>query len=176
MAITRLRATIPLATCLVVLALMTACSSAGRTKVAVPKSHSIPHEATSSLLVESVTKKSYQYQIQIEQLIRKGLSTSLVNSGIFKSVSNRSSDSDYRIDARIQRIRIRSPAARVLFGFMAGRSYIQVQVDVRETKTDRLITSFLTTGYGAKSMIGAQSYGYDDPVREVVANVVHNLR
>ena len=101
---------------------MTACSSADRTTVVVPKSHSIPHEATSSLLVETVTKKPYEYQIQIEQLIRKNLSTSLVDNGIFKSVSNRSSDSNYRIDAQLKKGRIRSPAARVMFGFMAGRS------------------------------------------------------
>lgn len=176
MATTKLRAIIPFATCLVVLTLMAACSSAGRTTVAIQKSHSIPHEATASLLVKSVTRKPYGYQIQIEQLIRKDLSTGLVDAGIFKSVSNRSNESDYQIDARIEKVRIRSPATRVLFGFMAGRSYIKVQIDVRETKTDRLITSFQTIGYGAKTAIGAQSYGYDDPVREVVAHVIHNLQ
>jgi hypothetical protein len=59
---------------------------------------------------------------------------------------------------------------------MAGRSYIQAHVDVHETRTNSLITAFRILGAGAKTVIGAQSYGYDDPVREVVNKVILSLR
>ena len=175
MATNRLRASVPFAACLVALALMTACTSASRTTVAMHKSQSIPREASASLNVVSVAGTPYGHQFEIEQLIRADLSRRLVDSGVFRSVSGRSDESDYHIDLRIEKVRITSPGARIMFGSMAGRSYIQVRVEVRDTISDRLISSFQTTGYGARTMIGAQSYGYDDPVREVVADVVRNL-
>ena len=103
MAITKPRATIPFVTCLVVLALMTACSSASRTNVTMQKSHSISREATAALNVTSVTGTPYAHQFEIEQLLRADLSRHLVNSGVFRSVSGRANESDYHIDLRIQK-------------------------------------------------------------------------
>ena len=176
MTILRSRRAVPLTTCLVVLALLAACSSAGRTTVEIKKTQEIPQNSTATLQVASVTKKPHKYQFEIEQLIQKDLSAGLVNAGLFKAVDRQSNASDYRIDLQIERVRIRSATARVLFGFMAGRSYIKVRVEVHDAKTDAMVTSFQTIGYGAKTMIGAQSYGYDDPVREVVNKVILSLR
>ena len=171
-----LRASIPLTACLISLALLSACSSVGRTTTATPKTHSIPHEATATLIVKSATPKPNKFQFEIEQLLRKDLALELVNAGIFKSISNLSDASDYRIYVQIDDILIISGGQRFWLGLLASRSHVEVHVTVREIKSDRIIASFKTTGYGAKTALGAQSYGYDDPVREVVAHVIQNLR
>ena len=132
MAIFNLRATVPLAACLIVLAFLTACSSAGRTIVTTLKSQSIPRDATASLIVKSVTRKPNKFQFEIEQLLRKDLSTGLVDAGIFRSVSNPSNEADYQIDARIEGIRIISVGQRIWMGFMSGRSYEIGRASCRE--------------------------------------------
>jgi hypothetical protein len=176
MMISNLITSIPRAAGIISLALLAACSSAGKTEITTPKILSIKHEATASLVVKSSTRKPNKYQSQIEQLLRKDLALGLVSAGIFKSVSKTSIGVDYQIDLRIEKIRVISAGQRIWLGVFSGRSYVQVFVDVRQTNQNRIVSSFRTTGYGARTAIGAQSYGYDDPVREVVAHVIHSLQ
>lgn len=170
------RATLPRMVCFALLIFAAACSSTGRTNVETAKTQSISPDATASIFVKFTMSRPHPYQIQIEKRLRKELAENLVTSGIFKSVSNNAKDADYRIDVQITRIRIRSTGARIMFGFFAGRSFIAAEIQLHQTKPEQLVTAFRTTGYGARTAIGAQSYGYDDPVREVVSHVIHNLQ
>lgn len=167
---------ISLLACFVALTFIAGCSSVGRTSVTTQTPVSIPHEATASLLVKYTAKNSNKYQVQIQQLLSKDLATGLVSAGIFRLVTRVANAADYKIDARIEGVRIISGGQRFWLGAFAARSHVKVHVDIRETNSSNIIASFLITGYGARSAIGAQSYGYDDPVREVVAQVIQNLR
>lgn len=69
-----------------------------------------------------------------------------------------------------------TPGGRVMLGFMAGRNNVRVDVSVRNVASGALVTSFQTTGYGASMGWGSQSYGVDDPVREVVKRVIEKLK
>ena len=177
----KLRSPISLAICLLMLVFVTACSSVGRTTVTTQKSQSIPPGASASLVVkpatagqEGIKYKGYEYEIS--QLIRKDLAVGLVKNSIFKSVVSNPAKADYLINIDIEKVRIMSPANKAIFGFLSGRSYVTVLVDVKDVKTNRKITSFRTTGYGARTGLTAQSYGYDDPVREIVAQSIEKLR
>jgi hypothetical protein len=63
-----------------------------------------------------------------------------------------------------------------MFGFMAGRNNVRVDVSVRKMASGAVVTSFETTGAGASIGWGSQSYGVDDPVREVVKGVIDKLK
>ncbi|MDA1326105.1 MAG: DUF4410 domain-containing protein [Proteobacteria bacterium] len=176
--ICNLRVLAPLAACLISLAFLTGCSSKGHLTVSAPKTQSIPRGATASLTVKTVIRKANKFQDRIEQLLRKDVSSGLVAAGIFKAVSNTPTPTDYQIDIRINEMRVISTGQRLWLGAFSGRSFLKVQVNVNVHQTDpnRLITSFQADGYGARTAIGKQSYGYDDPVREVVSQVIQSLR
>lgn len=63
-----------------------------------------------------------------------------------------------------------------MLGFMAGRNNVRANVFVRNSASGALVTSFVTTGYGASMGWGSQSYGVDDPVREIVKRVIEKLK
>lgn len=172
-----LQLTILRVACLIALTFVAACSSSGRTSVLTENPDPIRRGATASLSVVSVAEKPLRKQFEVEQSLRENISERLVNSGIFRRVSiNPDEAADYRINIRIDGMRIRSGAARVIFGIFAGRSYVRVHVDLLQTNPHRLLRSFETTGYGGKTAVSARSYGYDDPVREIVAQVIKNIQ
>tara|TARA_R110000868_G_scaffold28525_4_gene106856 strand:+ start:6468 stop:6851 length:384 start_codon:yes stop_codon:yes gene_type:complete len=127
-------------------------------------------------MVKAELEKEHRYTDRAIETIRKQLIEGLVSKGVFHSVSAEPATGDYQVDIRIAKIRVIAPGGRVMFGFMAGRNYVRVLVTVRNSASGELVTSFETTGYGASMGWGAQSYGVDDPVREVVKNVIEKIR
>lgn len=172
----RVQAIRPYIVCIFLLTILAACSSVGRTTVGVQKAHVIEPGASAVLAIKSSVRKPGRYQGEAESRLRSQLSTGLVNAGVFRTISGSAEDADYRIVVRIDKVRIRAVATRIWLGAFAARSVVAVHVDVHQAKTGRLITSFDTSGYGGRTAIGAQSYGIDDPIREVVAQVIGNLQ
>jgi hypothetical protein len=110
------------------------------------------------------------------ETLREQLSKGLISGGVFRSVSASPAGADYRVNVEITLIRVIAPGGRVMLGFLAGRNRVHVVVSVRNIATGDLVTSFETTGSGASTGWGAQSYGVDDPVREVVKRVIEKLQ
>lgn len=159
--------------------LLAACSSSGKTTVTAEKAVAIPNTATAVLSVKADLAKAHRYEDRAVETLGQQLASGLVKGGVFRSVSLASSAppvGDYRIDVKITRMRVITPGGRVMFGFMAGRNYVQVDVSVRNAASGDLVMSFETTGSGASIGWGAQSYGVDDPVREVAKRVIKKLK
>ena len=160
----------------VVVTALSGCSSVGKTTITTRSSLDIPSQSTAALNIGFDTDTRHQYQTEIDRRLRQELSTNLINVGIFSSVERNTGDVDYLINIRVGKISIVSPGTRLLFGILSSRSQIHAQVEVLDTTTNERVTSFKVSGYGGKTAIGAQSYGYDDPVREIVSHVTTTLR
>jgi hypothetical protein len=152
------------------------CNSVGKTTITTRSSLDIPSQSTAALNIGFDTDSRNKYQTEIDRLLRKELSENLINVGIFSLVERNTGDVDYLINIRVRKISVLSPAARLLFGLLAPRSQIHAQVEVLDTTTNERVTSFKVSGYGGKTALGAKSYGYDDPVREIVSHVTTTLR
>jgi len=163
-------------TCLPALLLLAACSSTGQTSVKSQKSAAIPSAATAVLKVTADLRKEHRYKDRAVETIQKQLTDGLVSAGVFRSVLASPAVADYEVNVRINRIRVVTPGGRVMFGFMAGRNNVRVDVSVRKMASGAVVTSFETTGAGASIGWGSQSYGVDDPVREVVKGVIDKLK
>lgn len=158
------------------LLLLAACSSTGQTSVKSQKSAAIPSAATAVLKVTADLRKEHRYKDRAVETIQKQLTDGLVSAGVFRSVLASPAVADYEVNVRINRIRVVTPGGRVMFGFMAGRNNVRVDVSVRKMASGAVVTSFETTGAGASIGWGSQSYGVDDPVREVVKGVIDKLK
>lgn len=174
--IVSIHSTVGRAICLTALLALAACSSTGKTSVKSYKSGAIPNTATAALAVTADLKKDHRYKQRAIETIQKQLTDGLVSGGIFRSVSAAPASADYKLNVRINRVRVVTPGGRVMLGFMAGRNNVRVDVSVRNAVSGAVVRSFETTGYGASMGWGSQSYGVDDPVREVVKRVIENLK
>lgn len=161
---------------LAVLALLGACSSAGRTTLSEPKLEDIPADKVAALDVKAGDGETRAEYVQAASRIREQLPRRLVADGIFRSVEEGSDSADYEIDVTITKVDTTSPGARVMLGAMAPRSGLYVSVRVRNTSTQKLVTSFSASGFGSRMWMSAQGYGLDDPVREVISQIVKALR
>ena len=159
----------------VIFAVLVGCNSVGKTTVTQRTTHQIPSQSTASLDIRFATPTRHVHQSGIEQLLRQDLANGLKSAGIFSSVVRKSDDAHYQIDTRIDKISIVSPGTRAIFGMLAARSQIHAQFEIRESATNDLVTSFQVIGYGGKTALGKQSYGYDDPVREIVSHASQTL-
>ena len=168
--------TISRAACLLAVLFLAACSSTGKTTSTSATSATIPRNTTAVLSVKANLAKDHRYKDKVLETLREKLSSELVAEGIFKSVSVAPASGDYQVDVEVTRIRVVTPGGRVMFGFMAGRNSVRVLVGVRKTTSGESVRSFETTGYGASIGWGAQSYGADDPVREVVKLTIDELQ
>ena len=166
------------AACLLGLLVLAACSSTGQTSTAVEKSVAIPSNSTAFLLVKARLKKDHRYKERVLETVSQQLSSGLVEQGVFRSVSTAAgaAPAAYTIDLTVNRIRVVTPGGRVMFGFMAGRNKVGVHVVVRSTASGKTVTEFDALGSGASIGWGRQSYGADDPVREVVERVIEKLQ
>lgn len=161
--------------CLFGVLLVAACNSTGKTNSNTDISVSIPKNTTAVLLVKAHLGKDHRYKDRVLETLRQQLPAALVKQGIFRSVVAAPATGNYEIDVEVRGIRVVTPGGRVFFGFMAGRNSVRVVVNVRNSATGKRVRSFETRGYGASIGWGAQSYGADDPVREVVKHVVDEL-
>mgnify|MGYP006919318403 CR=1 FL=1 len=160
----------------VMVAALVGCNSVGKTTVTAQTTHKIPSQSTALLDIRFATPTRHPDQTGIDNMLRRDLTARLINDQIFRSVARDSKDADYQIDTRIEKISIVSPGTRILFGIMAPRSQIKAQFEIRESETNDLVTSFQIVGFGGKTAVGKESYGYDDPVREIVSHVSQTLR
>jgi ribosomal protein S20 len=161
---------------IIVAGALSGCNSAGKTTITSRSSLDISSQSSAKLNIQFDTIKRHKHQSGIDSRLGQELSENLENMGIFSSVDRNTGDVDYLVNIRITKISIINPAARVIFGWLAPRSHISAQVEVLDKGTNASVTSFQVIGYGAKYGIGAQSYGYDDPVREIVSHVTATLR
>ncbi len=160
----------------VMVAALVGCNSVGKTTVTKRTALKIPSQSTASLDIRFATPTRHVHQSGIEQMLRQDLASGLKSAAIFTSVGRNSDDAHYQIDTRIDKISIVSPGTRAFFGMLAARSQIHAQFEIREIDTNDLVTSFNVIGYGGKTALGKQSYGYDDPVREIVSHASQTLR
>lgn len=158
---------------LVLFIFLTACAG-GESKFMTPKNHAIPVGVNASLEVKFTAKEPQEYQAEITQMLRKELPRALVAAGVFRTVGGPGKPVGYQVNAGVEKVHIVPPGTRAMLGAMAGKSFVRVQVDVRQTNPSRLITSFQTTGFGASNII--DGYGYGQPVEQAIAEIVKNLK
>jgi len=163
-------------TILAAVALIGACSSTGRVSYDVGNAAKIPVGKTASLDVRINDPDTKAEEVQAAELIRAELMHKLPAQGVFKSVRKASDSADYSVDVNVVRVAVTTPGARVALGAFAPRSEIQVAVEVRDKASKEVIAAFHASGYGSRMWTSAQGYGLDDPVREVVNQIVVALR
>jgi hypothetical protein len=158
---------------LLVSTIAAACSSAGKTFVTTDNPEAIPAGKTVALGVKPMSMEANH--LQASQLLEAALAARLVADRIFKDVVEAKAAADYALDVKVTKARDVTVGARVMFGFMAPRSYVEVAVELRDRARDEVVETFTSTGYGARNYMSAQGYGLDDPVRELVEQVVYTL-
>ena len=172
----RVKSVSGLVTALLVAGLVSACSSAGRTMITKQSGEPIEADTTATLVVEPTDGNQPENRLDAARRIHAELSRRLVADRIFKSLVEEPDTGDYILKVKVQDVSETPPGVRAVFGFIGPRNSVQVGVDLRRGDSDKRIKSFQATGYGARNWMSAQGYGIDDPVREVVEQVIFQLK
>jgi hypothetical protein len=99
----------------------------------------------------------------------------LLSEGIFKSVFRAPEPADYNMDIMINDARVVSGAARSMVGPMAGPNVVTLNVDLAESDSKILVTSFTVEGDSASIALSSEN-SLDDAVRQAVNYVVKGLK
>lgn len=160
----------------IIVVALVGCGSVGKTSITSQTSLQISSQSTAAINLKYDTGTRHPNQTDIDNRLYKELSENLINRGIFRSVERNTRDADFLINIRVLKIKVVSPAVRILFGILAGRSQMHAEVDVFKATENEPAISFRVIGGGGSTTIGAESYGYDDIVREVVSQITITLR
>jgi hypothetical protein len=160
---------------MLVVGLMSACSSSGTLTVTQPKTQGIPPGQTVSLAVELDVAEPLPVHQEVATRIRERLFGRLVSDGIFRAVVHAPEPADYRMDVKIRGAREVSTGARIMLGAMIGPNTTTVAVAVRHEATNQLLTAFEATGTSAAHPLSSEA-GLDDAVREAVVKIIEGLR
>ena len=166
---------------LLVVGVVSACSSASTLTVTQPKTQSIPPGQTVFLSVELDVAEPLPVHQEVATRIRKRLSGRLISDRIFTAVVPIPEPADYRMDVEIRGARLVSTGRRIWLAGMIGPDTVAVAVTVRHQATHQIITAFEATGTSAEAMeTSAASLsseaGLDNAVRAAVAKIIEALR
>ena len=161
---------------LIVVSLLAACASTGKSVVTQEKTQSIPAGKTVALKVAPADDLGVPAHLDAANRIREQLPLRLVSDQIFASAVGATESADYDADIKVLEVSETAVGARVMLGFMAPRSFVRVGVELRDRAKDQVISAFEATGFGSRSWLSAQGYGVDDPVRELIEQIITNLR
>ena len=115
---------------LLVVGLVSACSSSGTLTVTHPKTQGIPPGHTVSLAVELEVAEPLPVHQEVVTRIRERLFGRLVSDRIFKAVVHAPDPADYHMDVKIRGAREVSTGARIMLGAMIGPNTTTVAVTV----------------------------------------------
>ena len=161
-------------TTLLIVGLVSACSSAGTLTVTQPKTQGIPPGQTVSLAVAVDVAEPLPVHQEVATRVRERLFGRLVSDGIFRAVVLPPEPADYHMDVKIRGAREVSTGARIMLGAMIGPNTTAVAVAVRRQTTNQTVTAFEARGTSAAHPMSSEA-GLDDAVREAVAKTIEGL-
>jgi uncharacterized lipoprotein YajG len=164
-----LKKTLPVASILFGLFLLTGCSSSGSLNYTKPASTPIELNKTVTLEVSGSAEP------RITEQLRSDLFGRLVSERIFTAVRHREKPADYNLKINILSSSTVSPVARIMLGMLAGANKLKVDVKLFETATGKLHSNFVVTGESASHPMSSES-GLENAVREVVSNIINGLK
>ena len=107
-------------TTLLIVGLVSACSSAGTLTVTQPKTQGIPPGQTVSLAVAVDVAEPLPVHQEVATRVRERLFGRLVSDGIFRAVVLPPEPADYHMDVKIRGAREVSTGARIMLGAIIG--------------------------------------------------------
>ena len=162
-------------TAVLIVGLVSACSSSGTLTVTQPKTQGILPGQTVSLTVVVDVAEPLPVHQEVATRVRERLFGRLVSDGIFRAVVHPPEPADYHMDVKIRGAREVSTGARIMLGVMIGPNTTAVAVTVRHQATNQLVTAFEATGTSAAHPLSSEA-GLDDAVREAVVKIIEGLR
>ena len=155
--------------------LFVGCQSKNRVSVEQKLSSPLDSTAAATLIVEPAegVKRSKAIDKAVRSL-RGDLYNKLVAEGIVGSIVPKASDARYRIDVKLLADHEVSTTARVLFGVMAGRNEIVVNVRVTDLADGRQLTMFNCKGKSASHPMSSEN-AMSDALDEAVDGVIATL-
>ena len=99
----------------------------------------------------------------------------LVSEGVFGRVVQEGEAARYDVRARLLTAAQVSQTARILFGVLAGRNELAVQVEVFDSASRALLVSFTAKGESASHPLSSEN-DMDDAIREAVNEIIIELK
>lgn len=158
-----------------ILCLVAACNQGGQVVSVDRKSAGIPDGKTAALDISASQDQNDPIYAETATRLRDHLSQELVSYHIFRSVGGASDPSDYRVNVTIEKVYVVPPAARAVTGILAGRNRIDVRVTVKNKVSQKVVSSFSATGFGSGLVVSETGYGLDNPLRQVVKQIIKTL-
>ena len=152
------------------------CSSKGELQVQRGSDTRIDHKAVASLSVEPDERvEKTEAVLEAVRRLRGQLFGRLVSEGVFGRVVQEGDASQYNVRARLLTAAQVSQTARILFGVLAGRNELAVQVDVFDAANNALLVSFTAKGKSASHPLSSEN-DMDDAIREAVDEIIVELK
>lgn len=162
---------------LLILGILSACSSSGEMKVLQPLNETDRIDHTATTVLNVVPAEGLQPDEDLRELIltlRGQLFGRLVSDGVFKQVVHEGDPAKYYVRVQVDAADQVSTAARIAFGVFAGSNDLNVRVEVFEKSTDKSIMTFTASGESASHPFSTESE-MEDAIREVVNKIILSL-
>ena len=155
---------------LLVCGLLSACGSSGKTLVTTDGGD-IPLGKTASLLIKKGREVQHEQFGQFSRLLHDSLSKRLLQERIFVSVVDSTEPADYQMIVSVERWRAGS------YSYWRGnkRGVVETGVSLVDSATNEEIKLFNATGVGSRNIFSPQAYGADDPLHEVIEQIIETL-
>ncbi len=157
-----------------ILALVSACSSVGKTQIIQAKQMQIKTDAIASLSVNppnSIPDDQKDTYMEVTQRLKGQLFGRLMSEGGFKQVVHENENADYKMEVNLLEANEVSQGARIFFGVLAGANALRVNVTLSDIASQKVITSFAVSGESASHPLSSES-GMDDAIKEVVDEII----
>ena len=156
--------------------IISGCSSKGELQVQHGLEARIDHAAVASLTVETYERvEKTEVVLEAVRRLRGQLFGRLVSEGVFGQVVQAGDDAQYDVRTRLLTAAQVSQSARILFGVLAGRHELAVQVDIFDKTSQTLLISFTAKGESASHPLSSDN-DMDDAIREPVDEIILELK
>lgn len=158
------------------LLIVSGCSSVGEVQIERQLDTKIDHGAVASLSVQpDKSVERSEAVTKAVQRLRGQLFGRLVSDGVFRQVVHPGDAARYDINVELLAAKEVSQGARIFWGVMAGSNELAVRVNVHDSDTKTVLTSFTAKGTSASHPFSSEN-DMDDAIREVVDEVIVALR
>ncbi len=154
------------------LLIVSGCSSVGEVQIERSLDTRIDNGAVASLSVQpDKSLEKTEAVTKAVQRLRGELFGRLVSDQVFRQVVHPGEAARYDINVELLATREVSQGARIFWGVMAGSNELAVRVNVHDSDTKAVLTSFTAKGKSASHPFSSESH-MDDAIREVVDEVI----
>lgn len=152
--------------------LFSGCSSVGEVQIERNLDTKIDHGAVASLSVQpDKSMERTEAVLEAVQRLRGQLFGRLVSEGVFRQIVHPGDTARYEINVELLTAKEVSQGARIFWGVLAGSNELAIRVQVHDSDTNTVLTSFTAKGTSASHPLSSES-DMDDAIREVVDEVI----